>query len=282
MMKVTELQWQTAGGVSLFARQWRPEGEVKGVVCLVHGLGEHSGRYGHVAAVLTGAGYALLAIDLPGHGKTEGKRGHATSYDALLDIVGLLLEKGGELYPGLPRFLYGHSMGGNLVINYALRRRPALAGVVATSPWLGLANEPPAVLAGLVGLLSRVGPAMTIPNGLKVADLSRDLAVVKAYQDDPLVHDRISLSLLKSMIESGKWAQERAADFPLPLLLMHGTADRITSAEMSGRFGRAAANTTLKLWEGFYHETHNEPEQGEVLAMMVWWLEGKTAAVAKG
>lgn len=133
-MKKAEYQWQAKDGLYLHARRWEPDSGLKGVVCLVHGFGEHTGRYLHVAGHLAGAGYALVAFDQRGHGKSGGQRGHAPSYEVMMDDMDLLLDGAHRLYPGLPLFLYGHSMGGNLVLNYALRRKPQLMRVVAKSP----------------------------------------------------------------------------------------------------------------------------------------------------
>ena len=123
-MNYVDVQWQSADGLQLVGRSWEPDSEPRAVVCLVHGLGEHCGRYQHVAAALTEAGFAVLACDQRGHGRSAGKRGVIPSYDALMDDIGLLLEQASQRYPGKPRFLYGHSLGGNEVINYALRRKP--------------------------------------------------------------------------------------------------------------------------------------------------------------
>src|SRR3954468_2442078 len=129
-MKHFEWTWYTADKTRLYAQGWQPD-QVVGVVCLVHGLGEHSSRYAHVAAALGEAGYVTLAFDQRGHGKSQGARGDATSYDEQMDDIKRLLAEAAERYPALPRFLYGHSMGGNLVLNYALRRRTQLQGVIA-------------------------------------------------------------------------------------------------------------------------------------------------------
>ncbi|HRI56124.1 MAG TPA: lysophospholipase, partial [Anaerolineae bacterium] len=184
-----------------------------------------------------------------------------------------VLAQAEQRFPGKPRFLYGHSLGGNEVLNYALRRRPDLAGVVSTSPGLRTAFQPPALQLAAGRLMNRIWPAFTMPNGLELAAISRDPAVVAAYQADPLVHDRLSARLGMSLLESGEWAIAHAAEFPLPLLLMHGTADRLTSAPASQQFAAQAPNCTLKLWEGLYHETHNEPEKEEVIGFVVDWLQ---------
>ena len=274
-MNYVDIQWQSADGLQLVGRSWEPDSEPRAAVCLVHGLGEHCGRYQHVAAALNEAGFAVLACDQRGHGRSAGKRGAIPSYDALMDDIGLLLEQASQRCPGKPRFLYGHSLGGNEVINYTLRRKPALAGVVATSPGLRTAFKPPAAQLVVGRMANKLWPAFTMPNGLELAAISRDPAVVEAYQQDPLVHDRLSARLGIELLESGEWAIAHAGEFPVPLLLMHGTADRLTSYEASQEFASKAPNCTLKLWDGLYHETHNEPEKGAVIAYIVAWINGR-------
>ncbi len=276
-MNTFETQWQSRDGLKLYARGWEPEDRIpEGVICLVHGHGEHVGRYEHVGQALSAAGYVLLGFDQRGHGRSAGPRGHIPSYDALLDDITLLLDQAASRYPALPYFLYGHSMGGNEVINYALRRKPALAGVIATGPWLRLAFEPPALKVALGRMMNRIFPAFTQKSGLETAALSRRTEVVRAYEADPLVHDQISARLFVEMYNAGLWALEHAADFPLPLLLMHGSADRLTSAEASREFAqRAGQQVTLRIWEGGYHEIHNEPEQAEVFQTMIAWLNAQ-------
>lgn len=275
-MKDSVVNWTSADGLPLAGRCWEPAGEPRAIICLVHGLGEHCGRYAHVAGALTDAGYAVLACDKRGHGRSGGKRGYIPSYDALMDDIDLLLAQASQRFAGKPRFLYGHSLGGNEVLNHALRRKPALAGVVSTSPGLRTAFKPPALQLAAGRLMNRLWPAFTLANGLDVTAISRDPAVVEAYQADPLVHDRLSARLGVSLLESGEWAIAHAAQFPAPLLLMHGAADRLTSCQASQEFARKAPTCTLKLWDGLYHETHNEPEKGEVLAFIVSWLDAHT------
>ncbi len=273
-MQHFEFEWQTEDGLRLYAQGWQPETEPRGVVCLVHGLGEHSGRYTHLAAFLNRAGYALLAFDLRGHGKSEGQRGYAPSYEVLLDDIANFLAEAAERYPDRPRFLYGHSLGGTLVIEYALCRRPQLAGVIATGPLLRTAFEPPAWKLTLAKIMRSAWPTLALSNELDRQALSRDPEVVRAYNDDPLVHDRLSARLGMDMLQSGLWALEHAAEFPLPLLLVHGGADRLTSAQASREFAAQAGEVcTLKIWDGFYHEIHNEPEQAQVFEYLLGWLE---------
>lgn len=273
-----EFTQKSPDGLAFYFQGWQPAGEPFGIVCLVHGLGEHTGRYAHVAAALNAAGYVLFGCDLRGHGKSEGRRGHTPTYDSLMDDIGRLLDEAVARYGDTSRFLYGHSLGGNLVLNYALRRRPAIAGVVAASPALRVAQPLPGVQVTLAKVMNRLWPAMQMPNGLALEGLARDPAVIRAYTSDPLVHNKISVRLATSMLEAGEWALKHAAEFPLPLLLIHGTKDILTSAPASEEFAaRAPADQcTLKLWPGFYHETHNEPEKAEVLDFIVAWLRKHT------
>jgi alpha-beta hydrolase superfamily lysophospholipase len=275
-MKTFEWQWKSFDGLDMFARGWAPEKAPKAVVCLVHGLGEHIGRYEHVGAAFVAAGYALLGFDLRGHGKSGGARGHTPSYDAVLDDIAAFIKQAQERYPAKPCFLYGHSLGGNLVVNYALRRKPNLKGVIATGPWLKLAFQPPAFKVVLGRTMNKLAPGFSQASELDTAALSYDPKVVEAYINDPLVHDKISARLFVSTYDSGLYAFDHAAEFPLPLLLMHGADDRITSAEASRQFGAAAPKyVTTRLWEKCLHEIHNESVQGEVLKTMVAWLDAQ-------
>jgi acylglycerol lipase len=164
-------------------------------------------------------------------------------------------------------------MGGNLVINYALRRKPDLRGVIATGPWLKLALELPIAQVTMAKLMSRIAPGFVLHSPVDPATLSHDQAVAHAFKNDPLVHDKISAGLLMAIHDSGLWALEHATEFPLPLLLMHGAADPITSAKASQEFAnKAGEKVTLKLWDGMFHEIHNEPGQAQVFAFMLDWL----------
>lgn len=278
-MKHIELTWNTSDGLQIFAQGWQPEGETRAVVCLVHGLGEHTGRYPHVGATLARAGYALLGFDLRGHGHSQGQRGHAPSWEALLDDISLSLQQAAEHFPGRPRFLYGHSLGATLVLSYALRRLPPLAGVIATGPVLRPAFAPPAWKIGLGRLMYRLWPTYAMNNELDPNGLSRDPEVVRAYVHDSLVHDRLSARLGIDMLSAGEWLLEHARELTLPLLLMHGSADALCSSEANRHFAETATgDPTYRSWDGLYHEIHNEPEQQQVFDTMIAWLKAHTPA----
>jgi alpha-beta hydrolase superfamily lysophospholipase len=273
-MEISEWKWKSSDGLEMYGRKWAPQGVPRAVIVLVHGLGEHVCRYDNAAASLTGHGYVVMGFDLRGHGNSGGRRGHTPAYDNLMNDITIFLGEVEKYYPGLPKFLYGHSLGGNLVLNYVLREKPELRGVIATGPWLELAFQPPASQVSLGRLMNGILPTFVQKSNLNTKGLSHDKVVVDAYEKDPLVHDKISARLFVSTYDSGLWALDHAAEFPLPLLLMHGAADPITSAQGSKKFAdKAGEKVTLKLWDDLYHEIHNEPQNGDVFQFMVDWLD---------
>jgi acylglycerol lipase len=275
-MKHFESSWKANDGLETYFQGWEPEITPQAVVCLVHGLGEHSGRYVHVADHLTAAGFAVLTMDLRGHGKSAGARGHITSSDNFLDDIERLLKEAEVRYPSKPRFLYGHSLGGILVLFYTLKRKPELAGVVATSSGLRTALEKQTVKVAFSRLLAAFLPELSMPSGLNAADISRDPEVVHIYQNDPLVHDRASMAFAKAIFDALPWTFQHAPEFKPPLLLIHGTEDKIAFASGSQEFASLVpGDCTLKLWDSLYHETHNEPEKEQVLAFTIDWLQNK-------
>lgn len=277
-MQRSEFTQQSGDGLRLYAQLWEPDAEVRAVVNLVHGLGEHIGRYTHVASALTAAGFAVLGFDLRGHGKSEGQRGHAPSWDTLMDDIGLFLSEAETRLPGQALFLYGHSLGGNLVLNYVLRRKPRLAGAIVTSPMLRTAFQPPVWKIKLGEALYNLWPSFALSNELDVKGLSHDPKVVEAYVNDPLVHNRISARMAMDMLRNGEWAIAHASELALPLLLMHGANDPVCSPKASEEFAQnAPGDVTLKLWDGHYHETHNEPEKDKVLQAVIEWLTAHLA-----
>ena len=262
-------------GLSLLSRAWLSnQSDIRGMVHLVHGLGEHSGRYAHIAKALNDAGYHLVGFDLRGHGLSEGKRGHSPNLETLLDDVQSFLDEINKRFGQFDaKFLYGHSLGANIVLNFGLRRSAELSGIIATSPSLRLAFAPPKLKLIMGKVIAAVMPSMLMNNGLEQDALSRDKAIVKAYTDDVLVHDHISAKLAMDLFDSGTYALEHASDWQYPLLLMHGTADRITSAQASQEFAQKAGSPVeLVLWESYYHETHNDLGKQQVIAKMIDWL----------
>jgi acylglycerol lipase len=272
-----ETNWKSKDGLDIFAQAWEPDVvQAKAVACLVHGLGEHSSRYAHVAEAFNKEGIILFTSDLRGHGKSSGARGHINSIEDFMGDIDTLFEQARARYAGLPLFLYGHSLGGILVLHYALLRKPNLKGVIATSPGLhnALENQPVKVL--LAKILGSLIPTTTIASGLDVNGISRDEKVINAYNNDPLVHDKASLGFGKIMLAVNKWALENAKIFPLPLLLLHGKKDPIAFVSSSIEFAEPLkAKCTLVLWDEGLHELHNEPEKDEVFKTMTLWMDAR-------
>jgi alpha-beta hydrolase superfamily lysophospholipase len=274
-MQHSEYNWTTPDNVKLYGQEWKPEGKQKAAIVMVHGLGEHSGRYEHVAEAFTQAGYSLTAFDLRGHGKSEGIRGHAPSYAAIMEDITHNVDLAKEHFPGLPVFIYGHSLGGNLTLYYCLTQNPQIKGAIVTSPGLATAAPVPPVKLALGKLMYNLMPAMQMDNGLLRSGLSRDPEVEKIYSNDPLVHPKISARLALDLINNGKFIIDHAAEFPIPLLLMQGTGDYIVNPPMTKTFANAAplSKITFKEWDGYYHELHNEPEKAQVLKTITDWLD---------
>ena len=281
-MKILQSSWQDARGLKFHLQAWEPDRRPRAVIALLHGLGEHVARYSTVAQELVKAGYAVMAMDLRGHGRSGGQRGHTPSYDALLDDIEALLARVAERYPRLPVFLYGHSLGGSLAINLVLRRRPRLRGVITTAPWFRTAVDPPPLKVALAKALEPILPTYSDHWGVDPDSLSHDTSVGDAYVRDPLVHGRISARMYRTSAQAGLWALEHAHEYALPLLLMHGTADKVTSWEASQEFARRSGKqVTLRLWEGWYHELHNEPQSRRVVRTMVNWMNRMLEAKAR-
>jgi alpha-beta hydrolase superfamily lysophospholipase len=276
-MPESQVEAKSKDGLKLVGREWKPSGQARGILCLIHGIGEHTGRYPHVAAAFNQAGYAVLGLDLRGHGLSEGQRGFTPSYDALLDDIDVLLGLARSRFPSQPLFFFGHSLGGTLALYHILRRKPATMGVVASSPQLRLAFQPPAWKTTMGRLMFNIYPAFSMPSGLEQAALSHDPEVVRGYAADPLVHDRVSARLGIGLIDIGQWLLEHASELALPLLIYCGSEDRLVSASACREFAaRVKGDCTLKVWDGLYHETHNEPQKADVLAVVTQWLQAHT------
>lgn len=260
-------------GVEIFGFNTEPE-TIKGVVVLVHGFGEHSGRYvSQVIPMIHNSGLAVFTYDNIGHGKSEGKRGDCHSYNSLLDILEAVIAKAETQYPKLPVFLYGHSMGGNLVLNYVLRRESNISGVIATSPYLRLAFQPPKWKMILGKLMLHLLPSITLPSGLDAKGISRIPAEVEKYKNDPLVHDQVSPMFSFPIIDAGEWAISNAEQLKINTLLLHGDEDPIIDYNGSIQFHKNANTTSLKIFEGGYHELHNDLCKEEILEVISAWLK---------
>jgi alpha-beta hydrolase superfamily lysophospholipase len=187
-------------------------------------------------------------------------------------MIDILIGNVRKTFPGIPVLFYGHSLGGTIVIDYLLRRKPDIKGAVVTSPWLKLSFEPEKYKVILASVVKYVLPGLIQPAGLVPEHISSDTNVVKEYISDPLVHDYISVGLFNSATIAAKRSLENASALHVPMLLLHGSADKICSPDGSREFASAAAMSELKIWDGGYHELHNEPFKKEVLDYILSWI----------
>lgn len=274
-IQARESTFTGAGAMQLYAQAWTPSTPTRAVVALVHGFGEHGARYTWLAEALTDAGYALSTFDHRGHGHSPGLRGHIDSFQEFLDDVAASLPGAQALAPGAPVFLMGHSMGGLIALDYAIRRPQGLAGVIASAPLLAQPNVAP-WMTYASKLLSRIKPDFSLDTGVKPETISRDPAEVKRYAEDPYVHGRASARFGTELTAAQAWTQAHAGELALPLLLYHGDADPLVPIAGSRTFfaNVQVADKQFIEWPGGYHESHNDLHRAEVFAAILQWLDG--------
>jgi len=251
----------------------RTPGEtVKANILFVHGLGEHINRYNEWAGLFSDAGIGFTGVDLPGHGASDGRRGHIRNFSLTDEMTGILMDHIKSTFPGIPLLLYGHSLGGVIVLDYILRKSPEINGAIVTSPWLKLAFQPGKLKLMLASVMKIIIPGLIQPSGLIPEQISQDKDIVTAYLTDNHVHDRISVSLFNGAMSAATHSLDNSHNLKVPLLLMHGKDDLITSPEGSCEFAAGTDFAELKIWEGGYHELHNEPFKHEVFQYIINWI----------
>ena len=243
----------------------------KASVFIVHGLGEHLGRYDNVTNTLKE--YNLFLLDLRGHGKSGGKRGHVMRFDEYLDDIDSL-RNGVKGFIKGKTFILGHSMGGLIVLRYAIYRPEGISGVVASGPLLGVNVKVPKIKDVIGRLVANLAPGLSMSNEIDTGKLSHDKAVVDAYNNDPLVHAKVSARWYVEMVKAMEDTNENAGRLSMPCLILHGSADALTNPRSSREFFEKAGSKdkTYKLYEGYYHEVYNEVEKQKPLSDMAEWL----------
>ena len=254
--------------------RWTPPDTPRGVIVVLHGVGEHGGRYEAVAEQFNKAGYVVTAMDFRGHGLSSGRRGDARLEPTLGDIDRLLEQETSRLKAeGV--FLYGHSLGGLVAFLYGLDRQPKIDGVVVTGPPFRTVvrdEQPLKVLAART--IGRLLPSLAVPSGLPTERLNRDPAVRAAYEADPLVHDRATAGFALDSIRAMDRVLAEAKRFPLPLLIAHGGADTINLLSGSEAVAdRVVGDCTLKVYDGVYHAVEHEPECERIIADTIEWMD---------
>jgi alpha-beta hydrolase superfamily lysophospholipase len=264
-------------GDNLAVQDWYlPEGvRQRGTVLVVHGLGEHAGRYDTLARVLNGWGFTVRSYDQYGHGESDGPRGALPHPGRLLDDLADLVESARVRNPGLPLVLLGHSMGGLVAASFVARTLQAVDLLVLSSPALATRLTPLQKL--LMAVVPRVAPNLTVGNGLDPQYLSHDKRVVQTYLNDPRVHDRVSGRLARFIAEEGALVRSRAGSWKVPTLLMYAGDDRMVDPAGSEAFAAAAPPSvvTARRFDGLYHEIFNEAEAQPVYECLRQWLAAR-------
>lgn len=269
---------KTADGLDLFTQSWTPAGDTRAHLLIVHGYAEHSSRYRHVAEFFNGEGIAVHAFDLRGHGKSGGKTGYVDRFELYLKDLTTVLDRLKVRAKKQPVFLFGHSMGGAIVALYVITRQPKkLNGVLLSGAALKVSEDISPLLQRVSGVVGEWLPKVKTVK-LDSKAVSRDPAVVEAYENDPLVNtDPVYARTGAELIRASKRIYANMEKFKLPVLIMHGTADRLTDMEGSKELERRAGteDKRLELYNELYHELVNEPEQKQVMGDMLEWMEAR-------
>ncbi|MEL6590015.1 MAG: lysophospholipase [Bacteroidota bacterium] len=263
-------------GSSLFGQSWTPSTEPKAVVLLVHGLGEHSDRYPHVAQQMTDAGFKLMSYDLRYHGRSPGKRAYIERFDRLVADLEEIAQQVHLAHQDIPLFLYCQSLGGAVVSLFLIRNSTfPVKGAVLSSPALQVGADISPFLVKLAKWINMLAPKLKV-QALNVDNLSRNREVVEQYINDPLVYSgknyaRTGYESIRAIDE----IQARMEEFQTPVLILHGTEDGLTNPEGSKQlYARAGVeDKQLRLFEGWYHELHNEPDGASVIQEIISWIE---------
>ncbi len=272
-MPLSSTPFQTANAVDntgLHGVIYAPKNP-RAVMTLVHGFGEHQGRYAGMAEHLNAAGIAVVTMDLRGHGISDSKRGVCKDYALMLGDISAQLAKTREAFPNLPTVLYGHSMGGGLVLRYISKaeNREKLVGAIASAPLIELPKAIPAVQVALIKFLRKVAPNLSIGSPISGDMVSTMAAEQALYEADTLNHTKLGVGLAQDMVENGDIVLARAAKIDLPLLLLHAQDDRLTGPEGSRKFAELAPNCDLHILQDCQHEMHNDITRDAVYAMMI-------------
>ena len=268
-----------AGGRRVFWQSWMPDGEPRALVVIVHGAGEHSDRYVHVADAMTRDGYGVYALDHRGHGRSEGPRALVDRLDSVVSDLDQLVVQASAEHPAAPVYMLGHSMGGTIALRYALLHQPRLSGLILSGPLAAL-DGAPAPLRVVGRVLSVVAPRLPLI-AIDPSLVSRDEAVVSAYVADPLVHHgKLPARTAAELATAIDAFPDTVGAITVPTLIVYGTADGLCppagSQMLAARMG--SSDMTVKAYDGLFHEILNEPEREVVLADIGSWLAERTPA----
>ncbi|MFG6097779.1 alpha/beta hydrolase [Leptothoe sp. ISB3NOV94-8A] len=263
-----------ANGLSLFYQAWYPSGTAKAILALVHGFGEHCDRYSTVTTALTQAGYAIFGFDNQGHGRSEGQRGHINRWQDYRDNVRAFLTQVRQHEPNLPLFVLGHSLGGLIVLDFALNAPQGLTGIIISGPPIRPVGIAKPYLVVIARALSGIWPRFSMDVGAGAETLSRDPAIVNQTEDDPLTHSMATVRWGTECLVAIATVRRNIAQLQVPILLVHGSADKVNDVKGSEEiFARITSDKTLKIYPGSYHEPHNDLDRNQVMDDVIEWLD---------
>lgn len=264
-------QWlDISPGQSKFVHTWHPEQVPQANVAIIHGLGEHGGRYAPLAARFVEAGFSVSAFDQQGHGRSPESRGEIRSYQSLLSDIDAFMQWNRAQYPEVPTVLFGHSMGGNLVTNFALRKSAEPGYVISSSPMLEKATPVSPIVVRLARWLMRIAPNVKLHSQVVPERLMSDPEEQKMLREDELFHNQMTLRLGAGLVDSGRWALQHANQLRSPLLLSHGTSDYMTCCQASIEFARRAGEACeLVVLEGELHDPFRSLQRDAIVARYV-------------
>ena len=274
MKEMKQDQFKDHSGLDLFYR-YELQPKSKGLVVITHGLGEHSGRYGNIFKPLHDKGYSVFALDHRGHGKSGGKRGCIDSFDQFVDGVKRLMDIAKEKSKPGKTILLGHSLGGLIAAQYALRFPESIQGLVLSGPLFRLSLEVNPLKSAVGKLVGSLIPNLTMDNGIDANLISHDAKVVEEYVSDPLVHGRVSARLFTEMVAAMENSLARAKVLSIPTFILHGGDDKLTHPDGSRQFHKeiSSRDKELKIYDGFFHEIMNEVEKDRVIADIMNWID---------
>jgi len=266
------------GGINLYWQCWLPEEKPRAVLIIAHGLAEHGGRYGNIVDYFVPRGYAVYALDLRGHGKSEGWRCYVEQFEHYVRDLETFVNLAKQKQPESQVYVLGHSMGSTISAAYVLQNQAEIDGLIVTGATLKPGNSVTPLQIFMAKAISAVLPRMGVA-ALDAGSISQDRDVVQAYINDPLVYQgkvtaRLGAELLKVM----KQLRQRLSDIQLPVLIMHGTEDRLSDPQSSQLMydNVSSLDKTVLFYKGYHHEIHNEPRRNKVLADIENWLEART------
>jgi alpha-beta hydrolase superfamily lysophospholipase len=274
--RYTEFQLSSEDGTSLFARAWRPVEEPRAWITMCPGTSDHSGRFDHMARVLNAAGFAFVMPDLRGNGQSDGKRGHIDSFAQYTDDLQAALDYTRGQCPKA-HFLGGHSLGGLVAAQVAIDNPPDISGVFLSGTPFKLAFDPPAWKTIMSRCLTGILPSLQVGNELNLADLTHDQQIVELQRKDPCNHGKVTLNLYAELLRAQQEVMHRGCQLKLPLLILHGGADKINAVSGSEAFYSVAGSKEKQvlIYDGFYHEIFNEIGKEKVFSDLIGWMDSR-------